>query len=180
MPLFGFLLFCGVWFFSVIVFTVGWQSKSLIIKGLFGIPLAVTAILTVTIVILSVIGFVIHLHPPSAFRQVFGQWPSDRITDIRIEDSCFLDSCHTYLAFKTDYSEFQELVPEGMVRLSYEEYNENMPRSNLDSPRWWRGVYSQTEDIRFLRSSKNFASEVTTMTYNAETNTAQYFYFGLE
>jgi hypothetical protein len=89
-----------------------------------------------------------------------------------------------FLPFKAAPETMHRIVPKELKKVSYKDYNREMPGNSLVPPSWWKPPNESTSEIYLLATDfgagRHFATETTLMTYDAETKTVMYFFLGID
>lgn len=122
------------------------------------------------------------LQPESVYAACFGEEPTPDVAHLQAEASGFADCYVAFLRFEASRETFERLIPAGAARVTFEEYDDRMPGSNLRNPDWWEPIDSDTSEIYFLEPAHGevFMDEITVMTYDAEHGVVQYHFHGID
>jgi hypothetical protein len=149
-----------------------------------GVPLI--AITGIALLVGGIVGFVMirSTNPRYVYRDAFHEPPSPDVRHIRSKVWAFADEGEAFMRFEASPETFRRIVPKEMQKVSYPEYRKKMPSNNLKPPAWWLPPTEQTSEIYIAvpdyGNGRRFASETTLLTYDAPTQTAMYFYLGID
>jgi hypothetical protein len=173
-----------VWFGGLVLFIIGRKRKSRLLQWIGGAPFVTLSIVCVIATSMFSYFLVRAWVPRYVYEDTFHQKPRNDVKDIKSSTWSFADSADVCLKFKTTYKTFNEILPKNLARVSYDEYTKKMPLTDESLPTWWNEPNDRTTEIYILSTDfgkgKMFATETTMMTYDSETQTAEYFYLGID
>ncbi len=174
----------SIWLGCLLIFLFGRSRKSRLLAWLGGVPLV--AITLAGIAIAGVVGFGIvrSMSPRYVYRDTFHESPTADVRHLRSKVWSFADEGHVFMRFEVSPETFRRIMPDDLQKVSYAEYRKRMPSSNIQPPSWWSPPTETTSDIYIgfpeFGLGKRFASETTLLTYDASSQTAMYFYLGID
>jgi hypothetical protein len=174
-----------VWLGGLVLLIIGRKRKSRFLQWVGGAPFVLITIVSV-ITAATFSYFLVRASVPSyVYEDTFHQKPPSDVKEIKSNTWSFADSAHVYLKFRTTYKTFKDTLPKNLARVSYSEYQEKMTvLADESTPPWWNSPNERTSEIYILSTDfgkgKTFASETILMTYDAETQTAEYYYLGID
>ncbi len=172
------------WVPALVVFIIGKRRRSKLLMWLGGTPMVFLTAIAVAIVGLIGFGIIRATNPRYVFKDTFGEPPSGDVTEIKSKVYGFADEAYVFLTFKAAPETVHRIIPKDLKKLAYEQYEREMPGTNITPPSWWRRPTATTSEIYLFSPNfgdgKRFASETTLMTYDQNTQTVMYFYIGID
>ena len=184
-----------LWLCAAVVLGLGWLAFLLgfiaarrkrwrAVGWLLAVPVALIPLLVVGLAGLVAFNAVRASIPRYVYEDTFREPPSADVRNIKSKGWGFADSAHLFLRFQASPETFRRIVPKEMQKVTFAEYQKRMPGSNVSAPDWWAPPTENTPEI-FLRlpdwgNGQSFASESELMTYDPATQTAMYFFVGID
>ena len=177
-------VFSIFWIGAFLLFIFGRRRKSRIATWLGGILLICVTLPAIALVGLVANSITRRSTPKLLYAYTFDERPSSDVAHLRTESSSFADSEHTFIRFEANPDTFHRIVPKHMKKVSYSDYQKEIPGNNLDAPSWWSPPTKDTSEIYLFvpdwGSGRRFASESELLTYDVATKTVMYFFLGLD
>lgn len=177
-------IFGGIWLFCLVLYILGRRYRKPIIKWMGLIPLATMTILAVTVGSLIAYRIIRSSIPRYVYADTFHEKPTSDVFQIKSEVFGFADSSHTFIQFKASQGTFEKICPDRLKPMTYSEYKDKLPMTNLENPRWWIETPANGTQIRMFHTKwgegRQFAAETEYMTFDASSQTVQYFYHGID
>ncbi|HEV2045093.1 MAG TPA: hypothetical protein VGQ95_00675 [Chthoniobacterales bacterium] len=177
-------MFSAFWTGAFLLFISGRRRKSRVATCLGGLLLVCITLPAIAVVGLVANSYARRSNPRLLYTDIFHERPSADIEHLRSKSYSFADEEHTFMRFEASPESFHHIVPKHMKKVSYSEYQKEMPGNNLDRPSWWNPPTQKTSEIYLFvpdwGSGHHFASESELLTYDVETKTALYFFLGID
>lgn len=168
----------------LILFLIARKKKWKILKWLSGGVVAGILILGIFAVVIVTYGLVRSSIPKYVFIDVFHNPPGDNIRALKSKVFSFADTRSIYLRFETDPATFRKLVPKDLPKVTREEFEARQWHESVQHPPWWQPSFASSDEIYFesrdFGKGKEFASEMTLMTYDSQRQIAYYRFLGID
>jgi hypothetical protein len=174
----------AIWIAAVVLF-ITFRKDGLKVgtwlSGVVVVALPLMGILTASVTVYDIVRASI---PTCVFNDTFHSAPGEDVRNITSKVWWFADVGSVYIRFETDIDTFRELVPEGLPKVTREEFEQKMWGENSDPPTWWKPPFAAGDEI-YLTSTgfgngKEFASESTIFTYDSQNHVAYYHFIGID
>ena len=182
LALIGLLAFVSL----LVLFILACWKKKRWLKWLSGVPLALLALLCLTVIGTLTFGLIQSMRPASVFKQAFQTSPKG-VTNLQSKYWFFGDSGHMYLRFNCSTQTLARILPQGLLETDEVTLKEKLGKGWLqDPPDWWQLPATNTVGAYYLRESGQgggrwfSTSEMEVLVYDSQTHTAFYFYSGLD
>jgi hypothetical protein len=177
-------IFGTFWLVGLIIFIIGKRKNSKLMMWFGGTPVVFLTAIAVAGVGLVGYGMIRATNPRYVFKDTFGEPPSKDVTEIKSKVYGFADEAQVFLTFKAEPETVHRIILKDLAKITYQQYEREMPGTNINPPRWWRRPTISTSDIYFsspnFGDGKRFASETTLLTYDENSRTVMYFYIGID
>ena len=173
-----------VWLAFLLGFIAARRKKWRAFSWLIAVPVALMPLGAIGLAGLVGFGMIRGSIPRYVYEDTFREPPSADVRNIKSKSWGFADSAYVFLRFEASPETFRRIVPQEMQKVTFAEYQKRMASSNASAPEWWAPPTESTAEI-FLRapdwgSGRRFASEREVMTYDPLTQTAMYFFLGID
>ena len=173
-----------VWLAFLFGLIVARRRKWRTVSWLVAAPVALIPFVGIGLVGLVGFAMIRGSIPRYVYQDTFREAPSADVRNVKSKNWGFADSAHVFLRFEASPDTFRRIVPQGMQKVTFAEYQKRMPGSNVSAPDWWAPPTESTSEI-LLRvpdwgSGRRFASERELLTYDPSTQTAMYFFLGID
>jgi hypothetical protein len=172
------------WIGAFLLFVSGRRRKSRMRTCISGILLVCITLPVIALVALIANSYARRNNPQLHYADIFHERPTADVEYLRNESSSFADSEHTFMCFKASPETFHRIVPKHLKKVSFADYQKEMPGNDLDRPSWWAPPTESTSEIYLFvpswGSGRRFAAESELLTYDTTTKTAMYFFLGID
>jgi hypothetical protein len=174
----------GIWIAAIVFFFISRKKQWKLAKWFSGSVVVTMPLLGFILVSVKAFGIVRASIPQYVFKDTFHRPPGESVRNINSKVWRFADEGNVYIRFETDIGTFRKLVPEGLPKVTKEEYEKKGWSESSDPPSWWKPSFAPSDEIYLTATDfgngKTFASEMTIYTYDTKSQVAYYHFLGID
>ncbi len=177
-------IFGAIWVAAVVLFFISRKKKWKIAKWFSGSVVVVLPLIGLLLASIIAYGVVRASIPKYVFKDTFHNAPADNVRNINSKVWWFADEGNVYIRFETDIDTFRKLVPEGLSKVTREEFEKKGWNESADHPSWWKPPFAAGDETYLTATDfgngKTFASEMIVFTYDSQHHIAYYHFIGID
>jgi hypothetical protein len=177
-------IFGAIWIAAIVLFFISRRKKWKIAKWFSGSIVVALPLIGFLLASIIAYGVVRASIPKYVFKDTFHSTPGENVRNINSKVWWFADEGNVYIRFETDIDTFRKLVPEGLPKVTKEEFEKKGWNETSDPPVWWKPTFSASDEIYLnatdFGNGKTFASEMTLFTYDSQHHVAYYHFIGID
>jgi hypothetical protein len=174
------LIFGIIWLALFSALIIGFRKGIWWLKWLAGVPLTLLSLAAFGFIL--VVGHSIYLsfQPEVAFQTAFGQLPPASVAELQSKNWAFADSGSIHLRFECPPETFTSLVSSNFTTASRATIVDKLQPDSF--PHWWT-LPAETNQVVFYlceNCKDQFSFENEFLIYDQSTQTALYYYLGID
>lgn len=179
----------AIFLFFLVLGAIGAWKKKPVLKWFGFIPAATIAAIGIFVVGALGYGFWALTQPRMVFKDMLGQKPGSKVSNIESSAYWFADTGSIYLRFDTDETTFRSLVPSELKNADIADIELHGVNHEEGAPAWWHKTPSAGWQVYFrdfdgfssgTSGLRGFVSETEYMVYDPDSGVGYFRFLGID